>query len=260
MNDGVTAESSPPPPTSAKPRARTGIVVIAIVAGVASLAVGGLLGTWQWDRAHRQAKPVEPEPRTQIADVMRPGEPGTGEGRLVSVDGSWAEADVAVVTGKSIEGADAVLLVRPFTVAADASGTGQAATLAVLSGWLPADASLPTTFDDAQAATLTGYVRGGEDAAAAPTNEPREGIVWEGSMSTASLANAWPSPVYSYLVVADEPAPGWNALPAPEGSTRLDFRSVTYAIEWWLFGAFGAYIAVRLVRDNGRTRPASEAS
>lgn len=249
---------TPDAPSKRTPRAW--VVALGAAAAIVSLAVGGTLGLWQWDRAHRQTKAVDPEPRAPIAQVMKPAAAGTGEGRLVSVEGTWAVEDVALIAGKVVEGDDAVLLIRPFTVPAGETGTGQQATLAVLSGWLPADADLPLPTPGEGESHLEGYIRGGEAAAAAPARDDIAGALWEGSMSTASLANAWPAPVYSYLLVADDPAPGWNPMPPPKAGTTLDVRSVTYSIEWWLFGAFGAYISWRLVRDNMKTRRASEAS
>ncbi len=71
-------------------------------------------------------------------------------------------------------------------------------------------------------------------------------------MATSVLAQEWPTPVYSYLVVADTAAPGWNPMPPPADRSRLDLRSLTYAAEWWLFGVFGAALAIRWMRDNGR--------
>lgn len=233
--------------------ALAGATAIALVA----LVVGGSLGTWQWQRAHQQSRAVDPDPRVPIADVMRPGESGRGEGRLIEVDGEWADAVVGLVSGKEIDGQAAVLLVVPLTVPAELTGTDSPGTLGVMAGWLPADEVSPASLSGG-ATHVTGYVRGGEGVAAAPDNAPVSGAEWFGSMATASLAQHWPAPVYSYLVVADEPAPGWNALPAPAARTELDLRSLTYAAEWWLFGVFAAVLAVRWMRDNGRKPIAEE--
>ena len=215
---------------------------------------------WQWDRAHQQATAVEPEPMAPIAEVMVPGAAGRGEGRIVQVEGEWADEPAAIVTGKAVDGTAAVLLVRPFTVDAAATGTGAPATLGVLSGWLPADdqgvadaGALPSG-----QALLTGYVRAGEGASPLPDGQASADAVRIASMSTATLAQMWPSPTYSYLLVSDEPADGWLALPAPEAQSRLDVRSLLYAAEWWVFGCFGAFVAARFVRDNGRIRRIEE--
>lgn len=240
-------------------RLRWGALAGAASIAILSLAVGGLLGTWQWQRAHQQSHAVDPDPRAPLADVMRPGEAGKGEGRLIEVDGAWARADVALVADKEVEGVPAVLLVLPLTVGADATGTGVEGTLGVLAGWLPADEAV-----GALGATgsphVTGYVRGGEGIAPTPDEAPVQGAVWLGSMSTATLAQHWEAPVYSYLVVADAPAPGWRALPAPPEQKSLDIRSLTYSAEWWLFGLFAAALSVRWMRDNGREPIAEEDS
>ena len=238
-------------------RLRWGALLGAATLAIVSLAICGFLGTWQWQRAHQQSHAVEPDPRAALSAVMRPGEPGRGEGRLIEVDGSWATSDVGLVTGKELDGVPAVLLVLPLTVPADETGTGAEGTLGVMAGWLPADevASAPVAGGSSH---VTGYVRGGEGVTPPPADQPVPGAVWLGSMSTASLAQHWTVPVYSFLVVADSPAPGWRALPAPPEQKRLDLRSLTYSAEWWLFGIFAAVISVRWMRDNGREQIAEE--
>ena len=242
-----TAESWPSSPTRRPGSLRWIAIGTAGLLGMTALGVGALLGAWQWDRAHQQASPIEADPPAPLADVMRPGEAGRGEGRLVEVEGAWADADVALVAGKEIDGTDAVLLVMPLEVPATATGTGSAAILPVLMGWRPA-----------ADVAVAGYVRGGEGSAPPPDLQPIDGAAWLGSMSTAAFAQEWPTPVYSYLVVADTPAEGWNAMPEPPARSRLDIRSLTYSAEWWLFGLFAAALAYRWIRDNGREPDAEE--
>ncbi len=232
-------------------RLRWGALAGAAAIAILSLTVGGFLGTWQWQRAHQQASAVEPDPRAPIADVMRPGESGRGEGRLIQVAGEWSTADAGLVMGKELEGVPAVLLILPLTVPADATGTGAEGTLGVMAGWLPADDDVMAPLTGSPAG-VTGYVRGGEGLAPPPDNPAVKGAVWLGSISTATLAQHWEAPVYSYLVVADTPAPGWRALPVPPEQKRLDLKSLTYSAEWWLFGLFAAVLSVRWMRDNGR--------
>lgn len=256
----TTAEGGPQGTRRRSRDVRWAAVATAGLLGAAALIIGGLLGTWQWDRAHQQASATEPDPPAPLADVMRPAQPGRGEGRLVEVTGMWADAAVALVPGKEVDGTDAVLLVMPLFVPAALTGTGQAATLPVLMGWQPAVevadvAAVPRAGGEAR---VSGYVRGGEGYLAPPDLEPVGSAIWVGSMATAALAQEWPAPVYSYLVVADTPAAGWNPMPAPADRSRLDIRSLTYAAEWWLFGGFGAALAVRWIRDNGRVTDAEK--
>jgi len=255
----VPPESDIPeaPPVASVGRLRWGSLAGAAAVAVVSLVICGFLGTWQWQRAHQQSHAVDPDPRTQLSAVMRPGEPGRGEGRLVEVDGTWANAEAGLVTGKQVDGVSAVLLVLPLTVAADATGTGVEGTLGVMAGWLPADEVVTAPLVGGTP-HVTGYVRGGEGLTPPPAEPSVAGAVWLGSMSTATLAQHWTAPVYSYLVVADSPAPGWRALPPPPEQKRLDLRSLTYSAEWWLFGIFAAVISVRWMRDNGREQTAEE--
>lgn len=250
---------NPAPPSLTRGRWRWGAVLGALAVAAAAVAVGGSLGTWQWDRARAQAEPVEPDPRAPIAEVMVPGEPGRGEGRLVSVEGTYADEDAALVLGREVDGVDAVLLLRPVRVPADTAGADADATLVVLSGWLPADAEWPVPSTGGPA-TITGYVRGGDGASPDPAADVPPGAVAVGALSTARLAQEWPAPLYSYLVVADEPAPGWNPMPPPPLETQWDIRSLTYAAEWWIFGLFAAVLALRWLRDNGRAPVTQEES
>jgi len=258
----VTTAESGPNGTPRRPRGAGWVAVgTAVLLGVAALVIGGLLGTWQWDRAHQQASAIEPDPPAPLADVMRPAEPGRGEGRLVEVTGTWAEVGVGLVPGREVDGTEAVLLVMPLTVPASQTGTGQAATLPVLVGWKPAaevvdvrSVDVPLTGGEA---SVSGYVRGGEGYQAPPDLAPIDSAIWLGSMATSALAQEWPAPVYSYLVVSDTPPTGWNPMPPPADRSQLDIRSLTYSAEWWLFGAFGAALAFRWIRDNG-TAPEAE--
>lgn len=224
---------------------------MAVALGLVAATVCGLLGWWQWERAQSQGQLIVPGPPVPLAEVARPGEATTGIGRLVDVSGTWADAPAAVVPGRAVGGVDAVLLVLPMRVGADATGTGQEATLAVLAGWLPAD-EVPAHVTASGAATVTGALRSSEAGGvlSAP-GAPGEPLVIS-SMTTASLAQVWPAPVYTPVLAAEDPYPGWNAFPPPPPERKLDIRSVTYAGEWWLFGAFAVFLAGRWIRDNGR--------
>lgn len=221
---------------------------------VAAVAVCGALGWWQWQRAQDQATTVTPEPAVPLSEVLTPGaSPGAAVGRQVTVTGRWAEADAALVYGREVDGTPAAFLVRPLTVDADQTGTGQPATLAVLVGWRPDDAVVAPDADGGHV-TVSGYLRAGEASRAGadvPATTPA-GTFATSTMALSAFAQVWDPPLYSALVASYDGSDSWQVLPPREAERELDFRSVAYAIEWWIFGAFFVFIAARWIRDNGR--------
>lgn len=234
------------------------------VLGVSALAIAvvivcGALGTWQWSSGtHAQSTVEAPDP-VPLADVLAPASPAEGGvGAAVDVTGEWADADAALVPGRTIEGQEAVLVVRPYTVAADATGTGEEATLAVVVGWESAEAVGAPVGAPGFDTEVSGYLRGSEGLSGIgqlpDTDVP--GAFWAPTLSPAQFAQEWDSPLYSAVLIADVPEDGLNAMPEPAPETELNFRSIVYALEWWLFAAFFAFIAARWIRDNGRVQPA----
>ena len=244
-------------------RVRWGGVTLASVLMVTVLAVCAALGWWQWTRASQQGEVRQPLPPAPIAEVAQPATTlGSEFGRDVWVDGAFADEDAALVQGRVVDGEPAVLVIRAFTVDAEATGNGAAATLPVVVGWLsPADVS---TFDTTvpTVGRIDGHLRSGEGAQPLPDPdlEIPVGSFWADRLSPAVLAQYWESPLYSGLLTAAEPEDGLQALPEPEIERKLDFRSVIYAIEWWLFGGFFTYLGLRWIRDNGMVTHTPEES
>lgn len=222
--------------------------------GLAVIAVCLSLGYWQWSRGFQSGQVIEASDPVPLADLVAPASAaGAGVGKTVTVEGQWADADVALVSGRSVDGDDAVMVVRPYTVSADATGTGEEATLPVVVGWLP-PADVHTVSEPGDDSAIDGYLRGAEGVSGIADTPDQEiaGAFWSTTLSPAVFAQHWDSPLYSALLVAETPEEGLNALPAPAPDREVNFRSLTYAIEWWLFGAFFAFIAARWIRDNGR--------
>ncbi len=260
MSVDVSVETSSPPAVP-KRKVRWGHVVPAAVLAAGAIAVCGGLGLWQWERASEQGEVRQPLPPAPITEVAEPASPmAAAVGREVWAKGSYAVDDAALVFGREVEGEPAVLVVRPFTVDLADGGTPQTATLPIVVGWLAPDEV--ATFDPTvpQLTTVEGHIRSGEGAAPArdPDEVPPAGSFWADRLSPAVLAQYWDAPLYSGMLTASEPEDGLRALPEPEEERSLDFRSVAYAIEWWLFGGFFAFIAFRWMRDNGLTARAPE--
>ena len=81
-----------------------------------------------------------------------------------------------------------------------------------------------------------------------------------GSVSVVDLLDLWPYPLYTGYVIeaaqqapATVPAPVPAQLPPPDPG--LAWRNLSYALQWWLFAAFGLFFWYRLVRDDHRCRP-----
>jgi len=229
---------------------RIGVGLVALVA----IVVCGALGWWQWTRAQDKAVTVAPEPSVPIAEVLKPAsQAGAAIGRQVSVTGTWADEDAVLVSGREVDGQEAVLLVRAFTVDAEATGTGQPATLAVIVGWRPADSPMAPDDGPTQVA-IDGYLRAPEEAtpASGPHGEDIPGTVWNDTISPSELAQTWPPPLYSAVFASYDGSENWKPLPPPPPEEHLNLRSLLYALEWGVFGAFAVFVAVRWIRDNGR--------
>ena len=236
---------------------RIGVGLVALVA----VAVCGALGWWQWTRAQQKAVTVAPEPTVALAEVVAPASSAGGAiGRQVTVTGTWADLPAVLVSGRHVDGEDAVLLVRALTVGPQETGTGASATLAVIVGWRPADSPMGPDAGAAQA-TIEGYLRAPEEATPASGGEGQAipGTVWSDTISPAELAQTWPAPVYSVALSSYDGSESWRPLPPPPPEQHLNIRSLLYALEWWVFGAFAVFVAARWIRDNGRiTTAASE--
>lgn len=259
---GTDPDTDPRPrdPRPRDPRPRYGAIAVAVALGLVAVLVCGGLGWWQWSRAETTGRTVEPAPAVDVAQVIAPAQsPGTALGRQVTVTGTWSEATPAVVAGREVDGVAATMLVRALEVPAESTGTGASATLAVVVGWAPG-----TPPDVAARAgervTIEGYLRAPESSAglAIPDGAAPDGAFWAAALATSELAQTWPAPLYGALLVAYEAEPGWTALEPPPPTREINFRSAAYAIEWWIFGAFAAFLAVRWIRDNGRVSPTRE--
>jgi hypothetical protein len=71
--------------------------------------------------------------------------------------------------------------------------------------------------------------------------------------------NRWPGDLYNAFVFAEQeqadgrevaPSPGLHRVPPPEVTGGLKWRNAAYALQWWMFAAFAAYMWFRMVRDD----------
>jgi hypothetical protein len=83
-------------------------------------------------------------------------------------------------------------------------------------------------------------------------------------IAAADLINRWPYPLLTGYVVLESQRPpaapsAVAAIPAPAADTRLNWRNVSYALQWWAFAGFGLFLWWRAVRDaHESSGPAAE--
>ena len=215
------------------------IAVIGTVLTVAML----WLGLWQMrvfeDKENESAASRALQPAVPLLDFVTPdGSVGDIYGKPTSVTWRYLPAQQARVTGED----GTVRVLTAFQVA-------DGRVLAVVRGSLPPGTGAlpsPPTGELAQ----TGVFLPSE--AGAGRGDTGTGLT---SVRLPLLAQYWPQqllPGFITLTAADSAAQGLGpyvvALPTGSGS----IQNIGYALQWWVFAAFGAFMTIRFVRALGR--------
>jgi cytochrome oxidase assembly protein ShyY1 len=217
-----------------------GAVVLALVL----VGIAGRLGLWQYDawQAHRDAEArdlsgVAPVP---LDDLMGSDDPFPAPdlGRPVEVSGDWLDGGFWVAD-RELDGRAGYWAVTPLQ-------TGDAAVL-VVRGWAAEpDPDLLAATGDAE---VTGWLQAPEGSLVTD-DDPTDDVFPE--IRVADAVQRVDVDLYSAYLVSQEPDDGLRAaelesLPNPSRFTGL--RNLLYAFEWWVFGAFAAFIWWRWRRD-----------
>ncbi len=229
---------------------RPGLLVELGAALVALVLVGiaGGLGYWQYD-AWQTRRTLEATDLTELTpvpltEVMGGDDPFPARdlGRPVQVDGTWLEGGFWV-SGREYDARDGFWAVNPLQVDDSA--------VLVVRGWAaqPSDALLRVRGEGA----VTGWLQ-----------PPEGGLVTDDDASddvfpeirVADAIQRVDRDLYSAYVVADPTRTGvTDGLEAaeltslPEPSRFTGVRNLLYAVEWWIFGAFAAFIWWQWRRD-----------
>lgn len=228
----------------------------ALLLAVAFAAVCGYLGAWQLDEARAQARADAIEraaalPVSPITEVVAPQSPFPRDGstRRITATGTYAPEQQFLVTDRRLDGAPGYWVVTPLVV------TETGAALPVLRGFVtdPATAPGPPAGEVAIAGGL------------APSESPQsEADLPDGvyrSIDLSLLVNAWDTEVYNAFVFATEETvagqavalDGLTLVPPPTGaSSELNLKNAMYAVQWWIFAAFGFFLWWRAVRQAHR--------
>lgn len=226
--------------------------------GLIGLHVFGLLavtfclvmGLWQagvYDsRQEHERADKQNVPRVAMADIWSADQPFTGtlNNRPVTIDGTFAPTSEQIwVAGKEQGGREGVWLLAPLVVA------GGDDALLIVRGW----AERPETFPEVPA----GEVR--VDAALQP-GESNAGSFDTatrtiGSVRLPTLINELSYDLYSGFAISTDPdVSGGLALadtPQPgDVSWTEGLRNLAYALQWWVFGLFAAFMWWRMCTES----------
>lgn len=237
------------------------------VALVAAVAGAVLLGRWQMEAyVARDERDREVEAEQAAADprplgtVVAPGEALTqpAVGRPVETAGRYDPAETLLLPGRELDGQIGWFVVTPLV-----DDTG--AVTPVLRGWVD-DPGSPATDAPGGALAVTGVVAALEtdaDAAVDARTALPDGQVPALTAPTVFREYGYPpAQVRQMLLVAADETPEPAAAPqratldqvAPEPSGISAWRHLSYAWQWWLFGAAAVVFWGAFVRAGFRER------
>lgn len=226
---------------------------------VVCVAAAAALGFWQYDawQAHREAERLdltEAEP-VPLTDVIGPDEPfpGADVGRPVRFDGTWLPAGSVLVSGRDdADGQPGLWVVTPLTV-----GGPDDPAVPVVRGWVPKGTDLDAVPSPQGEAEVVGWLQPPEGTGAYD-DDPTDDVLPQ--LRIADVIQRIDQDMYgAYLVLdhdaTDDPAAATDGLEAatldqlPEAGRFTGWRNLAYAVEWWLFAGFAAFLWWRHVRD-----------
>nr|WP_202881577.1 SURF1 family protein [Pedococcus badiiscoriae] len=225
------------------------------------------LGLWQLhvaqDKGLADALRKAHEARPALVEaVIRPHQafPNPQSNRAVTAIGTYAATDQFLVGPRRLGGRTGYWVVTPL----DVTATG--ARLAVVRGFVT-DVSRPVA-PPAGPVSVDGSLAPGEAPAAAPSGVPGWPRPARGSIDFSLLVNDWRGELYNAFVFAQTESTGTGAaIPVPAGLERvpppavtggLKWRNAAYALQWWVFGGFAAFMWFRMVREDALRDPALE--
>ena len=247
--------------TALKPRWLGLLVVVALVI-VAFIQLGRWqLGVARDKAAVAQLRKVASEAPVDVTTVLAPlvPFPNDASSRPVYATGRYAAGQV-LVPDRRLDGRTGYWLITPFVV--DGSGV----RLPVLRGFLTSPSPVPPP--PAGRLTVHGGLAPGESPSTMTGLPPGQ----IGSVDVSVLVNTWPGQTYNAFLflqretAASGPVPSGSGaatgdavpstlntlthVPTPLPDTGLQWRNAAYALQWWVFAGFAAYMWWRMVRDD----------
>lgn len=227
----------------------------------------GMLGLWQLNVARDKGRAQEvsaapTQPVADIATVLSPhgSFPHDGNGRRITATGRYDGSEQVLVTPRLLRGKPGYWVVTPLIV----RSTG--ARIAVVRGFVsdPAQAiAAEFATELATEVTVSGTLAPGESPAGDPAHA--DPALPDGQMAALDLSllvNRWPGALYNAFVFATAEQPDLTSVASPAVekvpppalvSGALSWRNAAYALQWWVFALFAAYMWWRMVRDDYET-------
>lgn len=221
-----------------------GLHAFALVA-VAFCVVMGLWQAGVYDsRQHDEQADKRVVPRVALSDLWVPDEPFTSRlnHRPVTIDGTFLPAaDQIWVTDKQQDGRTGAWLVAPMQV--DGGDT-----MLVVRGWAPETGAFPEV--PAGEVTIDAVIEPGEGNAGAFDASART----IGSIRIPTLINETPYDLYSGYAISTDPVTsgGLDPVDPPrpgDVSWTVGLRNLAYALQWWVFGLFAAFMWWRMCTE-----------
>ena len=216
---------------------------------LALVGAAAVLGYWQleaWqERRTAEARDLSSAAPRPLADVMGPDEPFPADavGRPTQLEGVWLPAGTVFVSDREHDGADGYWMVTPLAI-----GSVDDPAMPVVLGWVADPGEAPGAPEGA--ADLVGVLQPSESRG---ESDPDPGDDVLPRLRTADLIQHVDQDLYGAYAIARDgvaglPAADAQALPEPGRFTAL--RNLLYAIEWWFFGLFAAFIWWRWVVES----------
>jgi cytochrome oxidase assembly protein ShyY1 len=227
---------------------------LALLAVVLLAATGmARLGQWQLQRAHDLGGAQEharagraPVPLTSLLTPQHAFAPQAAD-RRVEVSGRWDPAGQLLVAGRLQHGASGWWVLTPLVLDGGAA-------VPVVRGWTASPSAVPVPAGGPSSAEVrvTGLLLPGEDAVdRAPGQASGLPAGQLDRVDPAELVQRWSYPIYTGFVVAAGGTAGLAEVTV-DTSGGLALQNLSYAVQWWLFAAFGLFFWWRLVRDDHR--------
>ncbi len=214
---------------------------------VAALVAAGWLGLWQYhgwqERRAAEARDLTEVAPIPLADAIGPDDPFPGRyvGQPVEVRGTFV-GDTFWVSGRRQGGHEGYWVVDPVRVGDS--------LLPVVRGWEATPSWGERGPEPRGPVDLVGWLQPSESLGVSDDDSSDRLLP---QLRIAEVAQYFDEDVYSaYVVMRDPPAGTVQADLAelPDAGRFTALRNLLYAVEWWFFGLFAAFVWWRWAREE----------